>query len=160
MAGGDQGFQVVIDPTEWFRLKRDLDRFDPSLARALRRRIKNAGQVAVKSVQHKLGEDGEGPGRRALIAATRTTVSFGKRSAGARIVTSASRLPSEHKGLLNVYNKTTFRHPLFGDRDHFYPQQGHPYFKAGIYAVLNREIVNEIRAALDDAVVAIGGRGR
>lgn len=160
MAGGDQGFQIVIDPTEWYRLKRDLDKFDPALARALRRRIRNAGQVAADSVKKKLGEEGSGPGRQALIDATRVSVSFGKTAAGARIVTSANRLPAEHKGLLLVYNKTQFRHPLFGDRDHWYSQQGHPYFRKGIYAVMNREVVNEIRAALDEAVVAIGGRGK
>lgn len=155
-----QGFQIVIDPTEWYRLKKQLDAFDPTLARALRARIKNAGTVAAESVKKKLGEQGSGEGRQALIAATRATVSFGKRAAGTRIVTSANRLPAEHKGLLLVYNKTTFRHPLFGNRDYFYAQKGHPYFRKGIYEVLDREVVDEIRAALDEAVVAIGGRGK
>lgn len=166
MPTGDQGFQVVIDPSEWYRLKKELDSFDPELARALRRRIRNAGALAVDAVKAKLGEPAPGGGddsvggRAALAAATRMTVSFGKRSAGTRVVTSASKLPAEHKGLLNVYAKKQFRHPLFGDKNHWYPEAGNPYFRPVIYKLIDSTIKEEIRAALDDAVRAIGGRGK
>lgn len=164
MARGEEGFQVVIDPGEWFRLKRELDAFDPALARALRKRIKNAGQVAADEVKKTLrlpspgGGDDSGEGRAALIAATRVTVSFSKRAAGAKVVTGSSKLPAEHKGLLNVYNKKNkFRHPVFGDRDTWVEQQGRPYFSASIYRALDRAMIREIHAALDEAVKAIGG---
>jgi hypothetical protein len=39
---------VVIDPSEWFKLKADLVAFEPSLAIALRRKIKAAGNIAVE----------------------------------------------------------------------------------------------------------------
>ncbi|HEY4269515.1 MAG TPA: hypothetical protein VGM94_15140 [Galbitalea sp.] len=160
-----RGVQVVIDPTEWMRLKRDLDKFDPALTRALRKRIRNAGNVAAEAVKKKLREETpggnpSGPGRQALIDATRVTVSFGKRSAGTRIVTSSSKLAPEHQGLLNVYNKETFRHPVFGNTEVWEEQQGREYFSAAIKEVMGTEITNEIRAALDEAVTAIGGRGR
>lgn len=166
MPSGEQGFQIVIDPQEWFRLKQDLDAFDPALARALRKRIKNAGQVAADEVKKTLalpspgGGDDSGEGRAALIAATRLTVSFGKRTAGAKIVTGSSRLSAAHKGLVNVYNKKTFRHPVFGNKDNWVPQQGRPYFRSSIYKALDRVMVREVRAALDEAVNAIGGRGK
>jgi hypothetical protein len=159
------GVQVVIDPIEWMRFKRDLDKFDPAITRALRKRIRNAGNIGAEAVRKRLAEatpDGTplGPGREALIAATRVTVSFGKRSAGTRIVTSASKLPPEHQGLLNVYNKTTFRHPVFGNENVWADQKGRPYFGDAIQEVMGTAITNEIRAALDDAAKAIGGRGR
>ena len=40
-----EGIQVVIDPAEWFRFKKQLDQFDPAITRALRKRIRNAGNV-------------------------------------------------------------------------------------------------------------------
>lgn len=164
MAGPEGGFSVTIDPTEWYRLKADLDKFDPALSRALRRRIKNAGQVAADEVKKTLrepspaGGDDSGEGRAALIAATRVSVSFGNRTAGAKIVTSSSKLSAEHKGLLNVYNKASFRHPVYGNKDNWVAQSGRPYFGSVIQQVLNKEIIREIDAALDEAIVAIGGR--
>ncbi len=162
----DQGLQIVIDPGEWYRLKQELDRFDPALARALRKRIRNAGNVAAQEVIKTLrlpspdGGPDRGLSREALAQATRVTVSFAKRAAGARIVTSSSRLPDEHKGLLKVYNKTRFRHPVFGDRDFWVYQQGRPYFGEVITRMINRELINEIRNALDEATRAIGARAR
>ena len=159
------GVQIVIDPAEWYRFKKELDNFDPAITRALRKRIRNAGNIAATAVKKALREatpDGTsmGPGRQALIDATKVSISFGKRSAGTRIVTSASKLPAEHKGLLNVYNKTAFRHPLFGNKDYWQNQRGRPYFGASIQKVMGTAITDEIRAALDDAVKAIGGKGR
>ena len=167
MPRGDQGLQVVIDPLEWYRLKTELDKFDPELARALRRRIKGAGEVAAEAVRATLRLPAPGEGtpdqekaRAALIAATRTSVSFAKRAAGTKITTGSSRLAPENKGFLNVYNKKTFRHPVYGNREVFVPQQGRPYFGASIYKVIDKVMVNEIRAALDDAVKAIGARAK
>ena len=165
MARGGQGLQVVIDPLEWYRLKGELDKFDPALAKALRKRIKGAGDKAADEVRATLrlpapgsGSDSDVNARAALIAATRVSVSFGKKAAGAKITTGSSKLSAEHKGFLNVYNKKTFRHPVFGNRSVFVPQEGRPYFRASIYKVLDKALINEIRAALDEATAAIGGR--
>lgn len=188
MPQGDQGLQIVIDPLEWARFKKQLDASDVNLARILRRRIRNAALVGAESVKGELKEatptgkalDGEAA-RNALIQATKVTVSFATRAAGARIVTGAGNLPAAQKGLLRVYNKTTFRHPVFetgdqGTARHFFSgstrsrqklgrdgtlapwvsEQGHPYFNAGIYKVLDTAMIAEIRAALDDAAKSIG----
>lgn len=160
----EQGIQVVIDPKVWFQLKQELDSYDKELARELRRRIKNAGQVAAEKVKATLrlpspgGGDDSGEGRAALIAATRLSVSFGKSAAGAKIVTGSSRLSAANKGLLNVYNKKTFRHPVYGNRKVFVPQQGRPYFGSAIMSVVNKEILAEIQAAIDDSLAEVGRR--
>lgn len=164
------GFGVTIDPQQWHKFKQDLDRFDPELARALRRRIKKAGDVAVQRVKERLSEplptDGRySAGRRqTLAAATRVTVSFGRRQAGSRIVTSASGLDAAHKVLLNVYNKTSFRHPVYPggrprDKWSWASQEGRPYFGSAIMEAVDKELTAEIFAAVDDAAAAIGGKG-
>lgn len=167
----ESGYSVVIDSGEWYKLKQDLDKFDPALARSLRRRIKNAGDVAAKKVRETLAEsspDG-GPdtmrGRGALIAATRVSVSFSQRQAGARIVTSGRGLPAGHEGLLKVYNKATFRHPVYprqgtsrGDWT-WINQKGRPYFGSVIIKAMNEAVANEIFEAIDDATRAIGAKG-
>ncbi|MEP6477850.1 MAG: hypothetical protein ABJB03_00535 [Rhodoglobus sp.] len=163
VGSGDQGLQIVIDPTEWYRLKAELDKFDPALAKALRRRIRNAGNVAAEEVRKTLrlpppsgGPDNTG-GREALIAATKVTVSFAKRAAGAKIVTSSRGLDAAHKGLVNVYNKTQFRHPVYG-RAVWVAQQGRPYFGASINKAISARVVQEVWDALDEATRAIGAR--
>jgi len=165
------GFSVVIDPQQWYKLKQQLDAFDPELARALRRRIKNAGDTAAEKVRQTLrlpaptgGPDDTG-GRDALAAATRVTVSFSKRSAGARIATSSSGLRGNHKGLLNVYNKKSFRHPVYPrkteSRDEWtwVTQEGRPYFGSVILKAMNKAVADEIYAAIDDALKALGTKG-
>jgi hypothetical protein len=163
MPSGDQGIELTIDPQEWYRFKQKIDAIDPELARALRRRIRNAGNIAALAVKAALAEPtpggtplGSEAGRQALIQATRVSVSFGKAAAGARIMTTSARLPQVQKGLLKVYNKTSFRHPVFGDRNVWVTQEGHPYFGAAIYKVINRAILDEIRNAFADAAAAAG----
>lgn len=169
MAAG--GYGVVIDAAQWYKLKQDLDAFDPELARALRRRIKAAGDTAAKEVQKTLrmapptkGDASIG-GREDLAAATRVTVSFAKRSAGARIITSAARLPDAHKGLLNVYNKAEFRHPVYPRKSEsreewtWVAQKGRPYFGSVIMQAMNEAVTREVFDAIDDALKAINATG-
>lgn len=164
LRGQEQGLQVVIDPKVWYELKQELDSYDKELARELRRRIKNAGQVAADKVKETLrlpspeGGDDSGEGRAALIQATRLSVSFGKTAAGAKIVTGSSRLAQKNKGLLNVYNKKTFRHPVYGNKKNWVYQKGRPYFGAAIMSVVNREVLAEIQAAIDDSLAEVARR--
>lgn len=156
------GVSVQIDPYEWAKLKVQLDAFDPALARALRRKIKSAGDRAVGKVQARLrlsapsGGPNTGRGRAALIAATRVSVSFSKRQAGAKIVTSAKGLPERHSALPKVYNKSSFRHPVYGDRDTWVTQQGRPYFGSVIAGEIRSYIAQDIHDSIDDALRAIG----
>ena len=165
------GYSVRIDPQEWYRLKSALDGVDKKLTTALRKRIKNAGQVAadavIKALQENPPPGGPDPAgfREALQQATKVTVSFGAKKAGVKIRTMGTRLPFEQKSLLAAYDRTEFRHPVFpkgSDRKKWkwVPQVGKPYFGASIMPLLDGAIQDEIRSALDDAVSAIGGNVR
>lgn len=164
------GVTVRIDPTEWYRLKQALDGVDKRLTTALRKRVKNAGNVAAEAVIKALKEnpppgapDPEGM-REALQKATKVSLSFGARAAGVKVKTMSTGLPFEQKPLLAAYNKVQFRHPVFADASQprtswrWVPQIGRPYFGASIEPILDGAIQDEIRAALDDAVAAIGGK--
>lgn len=155
---------VTIDPQSWFDLNNDLKAFDPALSRALRRRIKGIGEKGVEEVQKTLrlpspdGGPNSGEGRSALSAGTRVAVSFARRTAGAKITTSGSRLPAAHKGLAAAYNMASFRHPVFGNKNAYVEQSGRPYFGAVIQPLFNKEIATEMTLAIDEAVTAIGGK--
>lgn len=165
------GVSVRIDPSEWYRLKQALDGVDKKLTTALRKRVKNAGQVAADAVIAALKEnpppgapDPEGM-REALEAATKVSLSFGGRTAGVKVKTMSSGLPFEQKPLLAAYNRVEFRHPVFAQGENrkawkWVPQIGRPYFGASIAPLLDGALQDEIRAALDDAVAAIGGKVR
>lgn len=173
MAGDSGGLGVRIDPQVWVDLKRDLDRFDPALAKSLRRRLKTAGIRAQKAVQEELGKpspDGGpdlGTGRAALIAATKITVSFTKRAAGVKIRTTSNGLAEKHKGLLMVYNKDTFRHPVFARngrnskgqwKDKVVEQKGRPYFGKVIQEEIRKRATDDIFEAIDDAMAEVISR--
>lgn len=155
---------VYVDPKDWFRLKKDLDSFDKKLGLALRRRLHVAGNIAVAAVRSKLAmpPPGDSPdvttgARAALIRGTTSRVSFSRRAAGVKIVTSGARLPPGHEGFLKAYNKGSFRHPVFGT-DHWVEQHGRPYFGRAIEET-RVPIQHEVGKALDDAVLQIGGIG-
>ena len=158
------GFQVVIDPQVWYKLKQDLDKADKELARSLRRRIKNAGQVAAEAVKKKLAEGGGAGGATEyagdiadlLAAATRTTVSFTARNAGVKIATSNRLIAESDKGLLKAYNRTTFRHPVWPRGTNrrawkWVDQKAEPFFDDPIQKVADTVFMAEVQAAIDDA---------
>ncbi|MFE4469554.1 hypothetical protein ACFRFH_12135 [Leifsonia sp. NPDC056824] len=109
---------ISLDASDFYRVKAELDAFDPALTRSLRKNLKLRGLSITEAIKEKLREptpegNASGPGRDALIAGTHVTVSFGVRSGGVKIVTSGSGLPAGHAALLKVYNLASFRHPVF-----------------------------------------------
>ena len=62
-----------------------------------------------------------------LAAATRTSVRTAGRSVGVSVRTDGSKLPEGKQGLPPlVEGFYPWRHPLFGNQSHFYPQKPHP----------------------------------
>lgn len=163
----EQGVSVIIDPLVWYKLKKDLDAAEKGLSVALRRRLKNAGQVAADAVKRQLasGSTGGAPAydaatAKALELATKVTVSFSARAAGVKITTSGKLLTQSDQGLVKAYNREEFRHPVFPKGSNrrlwkWVPQKAKPYFSDPIRAVLDTAMRTEIEAALDDAFAKI-----
>ncbi len=154
---------LTVRADEFARLKVEADKFDRAIIRSLRKRIKDIGKDAVEAVQKSvLSGPGEGAaGSRAGIAAgTRLSVSFSARSAGAKITTTNAQVDADHKGIVAAYNQPNFRHPVFGNRNVWAVQTGKPYFGASIEPIVDKRTEREMKAAIDDAVRAFGGRGK
>jgi hypothetical protein len=155
------GFQ--FDATSFRNLGLELREFEPALYRGMRKQLREIGQQATEDIKAELAKsspDGgpdTGRNRSLLAAATRVSISFGVRSAGAKITTSPSKLPAEHKSLLSVYNMHEFRHPVFGDKDTWQSQQGRPYFYGPVKKNLS-DVAARMGEAIDDAMKAIGAR--
>ena len=84
--------------------------------------------------------------------------SFSSRQAGAKVVTSEAKVPAEHRGIIRVYNKETFRHPIFGDTDHWVNQRGRPFFAEAFEAELVALTRKEVEAAIDEAWALLNDR--
>lgn len=159
------GLGVRIDPASFYQLKKDLDRFNPALTRALRKNIRDIGNRAVGRVKDALREDPPGAGadmwdvgsRAALIGGTRTAISFSKNRAGVRIVTYGTKL-GKRIGFLKAYNTPRFRHPTFG-QEPWVQQQGRPYFGVVIQEIADQQMRDEMEDALRSAFRAIGAKG-
>ena len=177
---------IVINHSDWDRVRENLNNFPPTFKRDLRRNIKIAAEAATQSVRDTLAlpSPGGGPddtgGRAALIAATRVSISFRNASVNASVVTSSSRLKDAHKGLLKVYNMESFRHPVFETNAHagsrkeaaktsgkrvkalasaaWVTQEGRPYFGKVISAEMRKTAVVSIREALQAAMLATGAK--
>ena len=154
--------EVYIDPKDWNRFAAQCRAYDKALYAATRKRIRNAGDIAKERVQAALAESPPSGGgssvgsRAALSAATKTSLSFAAKTAGVKITTSGRGLPDGHAGFEKVYNKASFRHPVYGGNA-WVSQVGRPYFGVEIAKALDKEILDEIQAAIDDAFDVFGG---
>ena len=154
--------EIYIDPKDWNRFAAQCKAYDKKLYTEVRKRIRNAGDIAKDRVKDALAESPPSGGgssvgsRAALSAATKTSLSFAAKTAGVKITTSGSGLPDGHAGFEKAYNKGSFRHPVYGGRA-WVSQSGRPYFGVEIAKALDKEILDEIQAAIDDAFDVFGG---
>ena len=157
----DGGIALQLDSAEWYRISKELRAYDPALLTALRKRLRSAGDFAVERIKANLGlpsPDGgpdTGEMRDILARATRVSISFSQRQAGVKITTSGRGLPEQHRALLKVYNKTDFRHPVFGDTDNWVDQRGRTYFTEAFEGELIRLAQQEVTDAMNDALAAV-----
>jgi hypothetical protein len=147
-----------IDTRDLGKLIRDVKRFDPALATALRRNIRIAAKDAADAVKQAVlagpTSGRKDTGLRAGIAAgVKVQVATGAKLNGVYIRATSTRLPAGQAKLVRAYNKPTFRHPVYG-RGKWVDQPGHPYFDRPI---LDREPVVRIaiEKAIDEAIAAI-----
>lgn len=150
-----------MDAADFGAILKEVKAFDKRLGLDLRKQLRKAADPAVADVKAVLRQPTPGRGRQskgvraALIAGTSVRVLTGKRTQGVRIVTTAARLPEKHKPMLRLYAKTSFRHPVFGDRGVWVTQQGRPYFSAVIRGKKDT-IAAAVGRALEDAADTIG----
>lgn len=101
-------------------LIRDLRKVPKDARKGLRVEIRQKGQGVLR-----LGRSNASWSTR-IPRATKLSVRFGKNGPGVSIVTSGQRAP--HAALYeNNGRPGSFRHPLYGNRSHWYSQPARPY---------------------------------
>ncbi len=152
----ESDFRVEFDPAMFRGFMAAMKTFEPSLATATRRRLRQAGAETIDDMKRVVAS---GPGRgrtgvRAGIAAgLSTAVATGTRQQGVRIRGTAAKIPEGHKPMLRLQNKVSFRHRVFG-ADTWVVQTGRPFFGS----VIKRhedEMVEAVWSALEDAYKAM-----
>lgn len=153
----ESDFRAEFDVAMFRGFMAAIKAFEPSLATATRRRLRQAGVETVEDMKRTIAS---GPGRgrvgvkAGISAGLSTAVATGKRQQGVRIRGTAAKIPAGHQPMLRLFNKRSFRHPVFGS-DQWVEQSGRPYFGS----VIKRhedDMVEAVWAALEDAFNAMG----
>lgn len=157
---------ITLSSAEFARFGIAARDIDKTILASLRKQLKALMQVGVEAVQKAVLQDppDDQPGsvgsRAAIAAGTRGQVTFGKRGGSVRIVSTNSRLDSDHKGFVGAYETRGLRHPVFGSNDNQVAQPTRPYFGASILEVLPDRGQKAMAEVIDDAVRALGGHGK
>jgi hypothetical protein len=150
--------KLTVDPASLRALLGKSSQFDKTQKAAIRKRLREAGQDARQAVQAAARQPGVSQsahprhtGLRARIASgTRVSVLAGSRRAGVQVVTRAQLAQAWE-------SRRGWRHPVFGDRDAWARQTGHPgYFSATIFARRNRSR-RAIEQAMREAIRSMEG---
>ncbi len=126
---------------------RGLGRATPELKRALRPRLRSAGEAIRQDMKARASYSSRIPG------AIGMTTSFSAKGGGVRLRVNQAKAP--HARVLERGNLKgrhgTFRHPVFGDRETWATQQTRPYFFPALQAgrsLMERNITDAVRASL------------
>lgn len=125
-----------------------LRKLSPELRRALRPRLRAAGEITLAQAKANASWS------RRIPAALSLQVSFAARNPGVAVVADSSAAP--HARPLEGILRDPFRHPLFGrDNVPWVTQAARPFLRPAARSTGAR-IVDEIESAIDDALTASG----
>lgn len=146
------GRQVVhIDAPGLSKLARDLRGVQPVLLKELRTGIRKAAEPIKRDAQANARQFS-----RRIPGAIGITAQFPARGARVTLRTNAKRAPHA-RPIENDGRQGAFRHPLFGDRDHWVAQAAHPFFFKAV-AGRQRQTVNDIEKVADVIIRKAGFR--
>ena len=177
------GFDIRADTRA---LLADLKEFDPALARAIRARLRRAGDSTIENMRQLLDEYNGGTVSgwnkalgvdkrgRARIRRTSANVSEANRSRSRgsrravadglklRVTTGRTRttirLTATSGALRKALNTASWRHPVFGDTGTWVEQPGAQYFNRAIWGHW-QEMREQVEDALGDAQAAVNSNG-
>lgn len=149
----NEDFRLEFEATQLASFLRAMKAAEPALATATRRNLRRAGDDTIADMRRTVAS-GPGSGRTGVQAGIsrglRTSVATGKRTQGVRLTGTAAQIPEGHKPMLRLYNKASFRHPVFGT-DTWVSQAGRPYFGSVIHRHEN-EMLESVWQALEEAL--------
>lgn len=120
---------------------RDMGKIPPDIRQELRPRLRKIGEKALLQAKANASWSTRIP------AATRLQVSLSKSSAGIALVVNSKRAPHA-RYYENDGKPGTFRHPLFGNRKHWFTQAARPFLLPAARP-WDRQIDQEIGEVVD-----------
>lgn len=159
MTGGTAFVLHVQPSTDFGDRMRRMGRIDKVLSAELGTSIRDEGKATVALVQDRVrsGTYVTNVGTRAGIAkGIRFEMVTTTKTAGGRIVASPDALPDERKVMVAAWQKTSFKHPAFGDKGVMVDQAGRPYFFATITSQQPR-LTSAVEKAMQRAAATVGG---
>jgi hypothetical protein len=126
------------------RIIADLGAISKDLQREMRPAIKEGAQPMLRGIKRNASWSSRIP------KATRLSTSFSGRGAGpgVSIITDAGKAPHA-RVYENDGNPGTFRAPLWGNRDHWYPHAARPFFAPGVRQY-GPEVVEAVSRRISD----------
>lgn len=131
--GGSTPYTLHVETSAGFDdTMRRMGRFDKVLISELRTSTRAGGKAAVVAVRDRVRS-----GTYVTNVGTRVGIAQGVRledmpptahAAGVRIIASPDALPDDRKLMIAAWQKTSFKHPVFGDKGVVVDQSGRPYF--------------------------------
>lgn len=137
--------KVLFDVRELRALSTALGRFDAELQKEFLLGLKRAGDVV--ATQAKINVSSASTRIPGTVKVKRTGLVVKVSAGGARAPHAA---PFEHKGLPG-----SFRHPLFGNREHWYDQPAAPFLSPALTTRM-ADVTQAILATVDTALVKAG----
>lgn len=135
---------MSVDTGQLNALIRDLGELPPAVRKEARPALQAAAQPTLARMKSNASWSTRIPGA--------ITMRVANTQIGVRFRVNAGRAPHarpyEHGG-----DPGTFRAPLWGDREHWYPHQARPFFYRAVEAT-----ADQVRDALGDAVMDIAAR--
>ena len=142
----DAAVHLELDPLGWRNLQRSLKQVAPEIQKQLRKEMRGiAGNVAASAKSH-ASWSSRIPG---AIGITVTTTSIGVK---------ANRRKAPHaRSYEGILGGGSFRHPLWGNREHWFTEQTRPFLAPAVQEN-KREFFQAAGAAVEDAARAVGWR--
>lgn len=103
------------------KLIKDLGKIPADYRKEVRPELRKAAQPLVAKVKANASWSSRIP------KATKLSISLAGRHPGVRVVVNETKAPHAYY-YENDGKQGTFRHPLFGNRSHWYPQRARPFF--------------------------------
>lgn len=145
-----EAVQVEIDARQLLTLNKHLKSLENGtmLSRSLRQGLREAAKPVLAEAKSRAAQASS------HIASTlSTSVSFTGKRSGVFITAKGSKMPSGHEKLPalmeNGGKQGTFRHPLFGNRNHWVNQPAHPFLHPALESKRG-EIEQIIRKSIAD----------
>lgn len=143
MARGGGAVEAKIDPVQWNKFLRDLRQLAPEVRKELVKRMKSFLDPLANTAKQNASWSTRIPG------AIAKTVSG--RKIGLRVRSAKAPHARPYEGMSGA----TFRHPVFGNRSAWVPQQARPFLKPAVDA--NRdEFMEAAGKAVDEAARETG----